>query len=506
MARRPALFVLAVLSLAALWTAIPPAHPRGEPDLFNLGALGAEGFPVGRKEGKNYGLPKDTLGVRVLNVPDGTPAAEAGLLLEDIIVGTEKGMFAKKRDPIYTLISHLEIATAQKNGSLKLMLLREGKPANVTVKVPFLGKHSKGCPTGCDRCDKMSAESLEFLAKGQGEDGSFQAGTGGINGQVVVTSWCALAFLASGSTPKTGPYAENIRKAARYVMDHCGREAFFPGAARDGEGDGTGTGPTGGGGGGMGGRRGSNWNQTNWPLSIAPWFLCEVALQDPTDSEVREKLASFGKQLAVNQERTGGWAHGPGGPNALNYLELEIMSNYALATFGMLKRLELEAPQDVIDKGLAYIEATSAGDGGVGYSHREGQKGMGDPGRTAGAIVAFARLGKKNHPFFKKMMSFFKTHMEDLPNGHVSPVMHFLAAAFACQELPPDYWTAFMDLFHLEIMAARRPDGSFSARPTEESQQMHSNSDRDMGPHWTTGSYLLILQLKKGHLRTVTGK
>ncbi len=494
------------------------AVPRGEPDTFNLGALGAEGFPVGRQEGKSLNLPKDTLGVRVLNVPDGTPAADAGLKVEDIIVGTARGMFLKKRDPIYTLIEHLEGASGQKNGTLKLMILREGKNTALDVKLPFLGKHSKTCPVGCERCDRITAESLAWLAGIQGEDGSFEAGTGGVNGKVVVTTWCGLAFLASGSTPNSGAYADNIKRAGVYVMENCGREEMWPGMGGGGGGDGGsggggedggGTGPaSGGGGGGMlpGGRvRGNNWNQTNWPLSIAPWLLCELALKEKTP-ELMAKLEEIGERLLANQERTGGWAHGPGGPNALGYVELEIMSNYALASLGMMRRLEIELPQGPIDKALAYVEATSAGDGGVGYSTQPGQQGNGDPGRTAGAIVAFSRLGKKAHPFFKKMGSFLKSHMEDLPNGHVSPVMHFLASAFACQELAPEYWSQFMELFHLEIMAARRPDGSFTARPTEESQQLHSNTDRDMGPAWTTGSYLLILQLKKGNLQTVTGK
>lgn len=495
-------------SLALLLLALPLAHPRGEPDTFNLGALGAEGFPVGRKEGKSLNLPKDTLGIRIMVVPDGTPAAAAGLQVEDILVGTARGMFLKKGDPIYTLIEHLELTAGAKNGVLKLMLLRAGKQTTVDVAVPYLGKHSSTCPLACERCDKITAESLAFLAKGQNEDGSFEAGSGGINGKVVVTSWCGLAFLASGSTTKEGPYAENIKKAAHYVAENCGKEESWPGMGGGGGGDGnggTGTGNGGGGPVGPGGKK-ANWNQTNWPLAIAPWFLCEVANQNKEDAELLAKLKEIAAQLVKNQERSGGWAHGPGGPNALNYVELEIVSNYALAALGMIRRLGIDVPQEPIDKGLLYVEATSAGDGGVGYSTREGQQGMGDPGRTAGAIVAFARLNAKTRPFFKKMGSFLKSHIEGVPFGHVSPVMHFLATACACQDLTPEFWAQFMGLFHLEIMAARRPDGSFSARPTEETAQLHSNSDRDMGPYWTTGCYLIILQIKKGNLPVVTGK
>lgn len=510
--------------------AVVAAQPSKEPDTFNLGALGAEGLPVGKKAGKELGLPKDTLGIRILVIPDGTPAQAAGLQIDDIVVGTGRGMFVKKKDPIYTLIEALDFAAGQKTPTLKLMVVRGGKQTTIDVTLPALGRHSKTCPTECERCDKLIHESLAFLVAGQNEDGSFNAGTGGVNGKVVVTSWCGLALLASGSTPKDGPYAESIRKAADYVREHAGQEEQWPGMGGDGGdgkgGDGQGgtdspgaggTGPERGGGGGGGGGNGGgigrlppgvkpNWNQTNWPLSIAPWFLCEVLNHDRENAELLTRLKEISAQLLKNQEVTGGWAHGPGGPNALNYVELEIMSNYALAAFGMMRRMGIEVPQDPIEKALLYVEATSAGDGGVGYSTRPGQQGGGDPGRTAGGIVAFARLNQKNRPFFKKMGSFLKTNLEDVPFGHVSPVMHFLATAFACQDLPPEYWTEFMNLFRLEIMAARRPDGSFSARPTEETAQLHSNSDRNMGPYWTTGCYAIILQVKKGKLPVCTGK
>ncbi|MBI3097116.1 MAG: hypothetical protein HYY93_02550 [Planctomycetes bacterium] len=63
-----------------------------------------------------------------------------------------------------------------------------------------------------------------------------------------------------------------------------------------------------------------------------------------------------------------------------------------------------------------------------------------------------------------------------------------------------------MSEFRLEFIAARRPDGTFTARPTEESQQLHSNTDRELGSAWTTASYLIVLQLPKGHLKLLLGK
>jgi hypothetical protein len=45
---------------------------------------------------------------------------------------------------------------------------------------------------------------------------------------------------------------------------------------------------------------------------------------------VKDRLFEVAKKLEANQEASGGWAHGPGGPNALGYLELEIVGNWSL--------------------------------------------------------------------------------------------------------------------------------------------------------------------------------
>ena len=55
-------------------------------------------------------------------------------------------------------------------------------------------------------------------------------------------------------------------------------------------------------------------------------------------------------------------------------------------------------------------------------------------------------------------------------------------------------WKQYWERFRDEIMLARRHDGSFSARPTKESRQLRSNTDRGQGPAWIAAHYVLILQ------------
>lgn len=461
-ALRAAFAVLLVLSFA-----------RAAEDAFNLGVLGAEGLPDGKE------------GIRVTNVLENGPAKASGLEIGDVIVGVGTISFGKsKLHVVYQLVGALEQASSQKSAKASLIVQRGGKKETLALALPYLGAHSANCPAACPRCIRQANESLEWLAKAQNADGSFDTKYSATNGQVVVSCLAGLAFLASGSTQKNGPYAKNIAKAAEFVMKNCGKELDFGGIGR--------------------GNMGGNWNQTNWGYAYSCVFLSEVYRHDPS-KELKERLEEMMQTIARNQEASGGWAHGPGGPNALGYLELQIVGNWCLTALGALKRLGFKVPQATVDKGVAYAISTSSGDGGIGYSDRPGQKGVGDPGRTAGCIWAFSLLGITKHPFYPKMVAYFKREMGNIPNGHVSPVMHFTASAFASMHLGPACWKEFMELFRLEILAARCPDGTFSARPTEESQLMHSNHDREMGPVWTTASYALILQLPNGKLPTLTG-
>jgi hypothetical protein len=61
------------------------------------------------------------------------------------------------------------------------------------------------------------SKGLRRLAELQDNNGSFTRG-GSQNVQIAITALSGLAFLASGSTPETGPYATNIRRAMNYLL------------------------------------------------------------------------------------------------------------------------------------------------------------------------------------------------------------------------------------------------------------------------------------------------
>jgi len=439
-----------------------PGFGGGE-QAVNLGALGLGVEPRGAE-----------LEVKVVHDP--SPAGDAGVRRGDVIVGVA-GRRLRERDPgpVLQVIEAVEEAEgSRRRKPVVLVVERGGEQLEIEVRVERLDDHSRKCPDRCDKCEDVVRAGLEFLARTQAGDGSFPTQLGGKTGMVVVTSLGGLAFLAAGVEPERG---NPLEKALGYVMNHVGAAESSPF----------------GGGMGGGGMGGGNWNQENWELGYGLMFLAEMA-RITRRRDVLEKCRELVAKIEANQEPSGGWAHGPGGPNALGYVELEIVGNYLLTGLGAARRLELEVDEARLEKALSWIEGTSPGDGGVGYSQRDGQR-HGDPGRTAGALVAFHALGAARHPFYDRMAAYYERNMGGLPGGHVSPAMHLLAGAMAARIMGRRAWDDYMDTYRLHIMQHRRPDGSFAATPTEESRAMRSNTDVTVGPRWLTATYVLILSM-----------
>ncbi len=467
--------VLVSLTLALAATAAPagaqspPGFGAPAEDLHNLGALGL-----------GVDVRGDALAVRkVLAL---SPAGAAGVREGDEIVKVAgEALAAAAPGPIAQVIAEVERCEAsRKKAPVALTLRRAGAEVEVEVEVARLGAHARSCPEKCKKCDAIVEAGLTFLARQQQPDGCFPTDLGGKTGKVVVTSLGGLAFLAAGAGFDAGGPLE---RATGYVLANVGAADTSP------------FGRMGGGGG--------NWNQENWELSYGLMFLAEVA-RKTRRGDVKAKCAELVRRLEQNQEASGGWAHGPGGPNALGYVELEIMSNYALLGLGAARKLDLEVDEGRLEKALAWVEGTASADGGVGYSHRQGQKGFGDPGRTAGAIVAFAAVGQTRHPFVGRMVGYLERNLGRLPEGHVSPAMHLLAGGMAARLLGR-LWDPYFEAYRPHVMASRRPDGSFASTPTEESQSLRSNTDLTVGPCWTTATYVLILSLPRGKLPLLLG-
>ena len=475
--RELAVFALAALLLAtAIQEVAAQGRPRmpgqedAGPDFFNLGPVGMMGMP-------------GTDGIDIRQVDDDGRAARAGLKVGDAIIGVAGHTFAQGEDFIEIYAEAFDRAE-ERDAKLSLEL-RGGRTVEVSLKKT--GKHDDNEPG--DKSDEALRAAADYLASKQQGDGSFPTMLGGSNGRCVVTSLCALVLMSTG---QRGYYA-SIDRAAQYVMQNAGK---YEGLGRGGAPD-------------------PKWDQTNWGLGYGCWFIASY-YQMKKDPAAKAALQRFAEQLAESQakggetgayQQGGGWAHGPAknGPNALNYLELEIMSNYALAGLALCKHAGCDVDESAIKRAQAYIADCTVGTGGVAYSTRRGQfPGTAEPGRTSGALFAMMTSGADSG-LCGRMANYIKVHVDRVPFGHGSPTLHMLAGAMGANAAGKDNWRTYWQRWRLRIMNCRRDDGAFTSWPTKETQQI-GNTDLTVGRMWTTANLALILGLRKGYVPLLQGK
>ena len=488
MLRRATTILLALLLFAPTasgdsWPFGGGAGPgaRGR-DLWNLGILGAKAWDAaserpaptatGRSSSKSAppGGPDngpDRLRIELL-YPDG-PAAKAGLAVGDVIVGVGRKAF--KEGSLDALADGLRKAESSK-GILTLLVQRQGagKAEKVDVTLPVGGKPFAK-PTRAPARTKLIDDALAWLAQRQAGSGGFKQTLSGVNGAVVQTSVAGLAWIAGGSTHKKGPYKDNVARAVDFVIANVGQRPSMGGAERPG---------------------GANWNQTNWGVAHAAIFLGELHAHEP-DPKLKRALIDLGTSLAERQEQSGGWAHGPGGPNALGYVELNILTGLALCGMGLAGQAGYDTNQSVLELAETYLKQSSNGDGGVGYSHKAGQRGQGNIGRSAGCWLGYETLGKGKTAWGQKMKKWTARNAGAVQGGHASLMQHVFLAGVAAHALGGKSAKTFWAACERDMTLARAPDGSFQPRPWRETLSMGNNSDVSFGEVWTTAAWAVVL-------------
>ena len=88
---------------------------------------------------------------------------------------------------------------------------------------PVAPLRAQGLPVPAPNVDAAARRGLEFLAKKQAADGSFEAG----ENRVAVTGLSVMAFLACGHPPDVGKYGLVVRKGVDYLVAQATAEGYF---------------------------------------------------------------------------------------------------------------------------------------------------------------------------------------------------------------------------------------------------------------------------------------
>lgn len=332
-----------------------------------------------------------------------------------------------------------------------------------------------------DKSKKVKCRSSKFKPKGTTDaalkalDWIMQNGmkTGWApQGKISIRCFVGLACLASRDNKYTG------------LLDHCvnyvikGLQRYLTGERK--------------------GRSKNSWGtQCNWPLSFGGIFLVEC-LPYYDSEQIRTTIQKTADQLVVNMEATGGWGHDAGGVNPLGYVELEIMSNFAVAFMGMARKEGFSVPKEKLAKAIAYIERCVTGRG-VGYSHSN--RG-GHVSRSGGAVFALAMSGAKKSRKYPTLCNQVNRMMQHVRTGHSSPALSFLQCAIASLQISRGTWDKYVATWFGTIREHQQDDGSIKMiRNPKENIRFEEN----LGLAYTSGIYSLILLLDRSNLKYLSG-
>ncbi len=339
-----------------------------------------------------------------------------------------------------------------------------------------------GTPALPDLVDKSTADSIEkglnFLAKTQRADGQWFP-TGGYGSYpTVMTAIAGLGFIAGGSTPESGPYAKNVRKA----MFYCLRVAE---AEKDGLIAGSG-----------------NEGQSMYGHGFAMLFLAQCYGMDLDEKTEKRVKAVLDKAIALTAKcqsdtgkqnnNAGGWIYTPsGGGDEGSVTVTQLQALRACRNAG------LKVPKSTIDRAVAYLKISQNGDGGISYSYSS--RGSSRPAISAAAIACFYAAGiydrnaggdknSKEAEMVDKLVKYCAGRLNVEGNGEFGGYYFYthLYYAEAMYQRGGKDWKDYYPKIKQKLLSQQAPDGSW-------------NGD-NVGTAYGTGIACIILQLPYGYM------
>ena len=289
---------------------------------------------------------------------------------------------------------------------------------------------------------------LKYLAGSQAENGAWPGGDQG-NG---ITGICTMAFLAHGEDPNFGPYADNVRRGVRKMI------------------------------------QGQNATTGFLPNSMYHHGFAMLSLAEAYGS-VDETMLWAGKQsvrsigsaleLAVRcavtsqkNNRWGGWRYSPSDNNADTSVSGAVLMGLLAA-----RNAGIEVPDQTIDKALQYYKNSTSDTGMVAYSGGVGGHGE-SMNRTAVCTLVLSVGKRKQWKEHKAALGHLTTRLEHQEMGYPFYFRYYMSQALFQADF--DAWMKWKEENIRALREMQQDDGSF--------QSGH-------GPAYGTGMALLSLAL-----------
>lgn len=264
---------------------------------------------------------------------------------------------------------------------------------------------------------------LAYLAKSQGEDGSWSDQTGSEPG---VVGLCVTAFLAHGEHPNHGTYAPNIRRGLGFILSQQQEGNGYIGN--------------------------SMYNHGFATLALAESY---GMVDDP---RIATALADAVGLILNAQKRNpaGGWRYTPDSRDA----DTSVSGCQLVALLGA-RNAGVPVPDEAIRKGLAYMARCRETDGSYGYTSSNGGK----PTLTAVGLTCLALAKERQGEGFASSIDYLRENLNFRERHYPYYFEYYMAQALFHSDT--EAWEEWNSTNLRYLSTLQRADGSWPGNKGE---------------------------------------
>ena len=307
---------------------------------------------------------------------------------------------------------------------------------------------------------------LKYLAKMQQPNGSFPAKWDSRAYPAAMTSLAGMAFLASGSTPEAGPYAENVKKAMVYLLElgESHRDGLITGPEE------------------YRSTYGHGWGM----LLLAQCYGVERDTR--YEKRIKALLDKAAMVVARGQSPRGGWLYSPIGGGDEGSTTAAVLQGLRAC-----RNVGIKVPRTTIDRAVGYLRYCQNPDGGIAYS--ASNRGGSRPALAAAAVACFYATGVYDRQaggtgpeavMVEKLWRYLQVATKNVEDIEGFYFYHNFYLAQGMYHRGGREWQRYYGQITQDLLRRRAADGSW-------------NGD-NVGPVYATAIACIILQLPCGYL------
>lgn len=260
-------------------------------------------------------------------------------------------------------------------------------------------------------------KGMQYLARTQNENGSWNDSTGG---EPAVVGLCVAALLAHGEDPVNGPYAKTIRKGIDFILSQQNDKNGYIGS--------------------------SMYNHAFATKALAEAY---GVVDHPEIAPALKKAVDL-ILSAQKKNRFGAWRYTPDSRDADT-----TVTGCQMVTLFAARNAGIAVPDEAIRKGLAYLNNNRGADGAYGYTSAGGGK----PTLTAIGSLCLSLAKERDSKGYRASLEYLKKNLDYRDRYYPYYYEYYMSQAlFHADEATWREWNARNIRYLATIQAS---DGSF---------------------------------------------